>query len=412
MKKITLGIALLMGAMTMSAQDTVWEDGFETYDDFAISDIGDWTQIDNDGDSTYGITDVDFENSGYTGTGIIFNSANTTPSQAGGNYDAHTGAKGLFFFTSTGDVSGVSANDDYFISPQIDLTDATESQLTFWAKSLTDQYGLEQFEILLSTTGTDEADFTVNLSDGVLSAPVAYTKYVYDLAAYDGQQVYFAIHYVSEDTFVLQMDDFRVGQEMPAPDAPGVASNPTPEDGATIDLNDGVDPDTGEPLYNYEFGWDAPANAEGDISYVYYVGGTDVVADMQAIPVNNDGTTISIAGLQTSTDYFWAIAPSNESGGPALEDLPVWSFTTSATLGLDDVQSKEAFSQYVQNDVLNVESNTQIQSITLFNILGQQIASQKVNDTKGNVSLSQLNSGVYLAKVQMDGQTKTFKFVK
>ena len=145
---------------------------------------------------------------------MVFNPANTTPSLANGIWDPYTGNKGLYFFAATGVNSGTPVNDDYMISPLIDLTNATDSQLSFWAKSLTDTYGLEKFEVLLSVTGTAEQDFTINLSNGVVEPPIdVYTEYTYDLSNYDGQQVYFAIHYVTQDAFVLQMDDFKVVED-------------------------------------------------------------------------------------------------------------------------------------------------------------------------------------------------------
>ena len=44
MKKITL-LAALFVAFAMNAQVTIWEDSFETYPDFAVDVIGEWTQF-------------------------------------------------------------------------------------------------------------------------------------------------------------------------------------------------------------------------------------------------------------------------------------------------------------------------------------------------------------------------------
>jgi hypothetical protein len=217
MKKILLLMALVSFTFT-NAQVTIFEDGFETYTDFEVTTIGDWTQIDVDGDATYGSTSYDFTNESYTGTAIVFNPSATTNADGSGAadpatgtvWDAHTGDKGLYFVASTGNVSGTALNNDYMITPQIDLTGATGSSLNFWAKSLTDQWGNEKFEILLSTSGNSVADFTENISGLVDDTPTDYTEYTYDLSAYDGQQVYIAIHYVSADTFVFQLDDFKV----------------------------------------------------------------------------------------------------------------------------------------------------------------------------------------------------------
>ena len=207
MKKITL-LAAFFAVFAMNAQVTIWEESFESFDDFIIADIGDWSQFDVDASPTYGSTDFEFENEAYTGTAIVFNASAMDDADPGDPQDrtawlARTGEKGLYMFAATS-----LLNDDYIITPQINLTGATGSNISFWGKSLTDAFGLERFEVLLSTSGTNIADFTENLSGGEQQAPLDYTEYSYDLSAYDGQQVYIAIHYMAQDSFVFQMDDF------------------------------------------------------------------------------------------------------------------------------------------------------------------------------------------------------------
>ena len=209
MKKILL-LLIAFTTLSLTAQVTIFEDGFETYGDFEIANIGSWTQIDLDGNVAYGSSTIDFANEGYTGTAIVFNSSATVP-VADSMWNARTGDKGLYFFAATNNPNGTAANDDYMITPQIDLTNATGSSMTMWAKTLTDNWGNERFEVLLSTTGNNQADFTVNLSGGVIDdTPIDYTEYTYDLSAYDGQQIYIAIHYLGLDTFVFMVDDFKV----------------------------------------------------------------------------------------------------------------------------------------------------------------------------------------------------------
>ncbi len=204
MKK-TLLLLVAFATISLTAQVTIFEDDFESYDDFIIENIGDWTQIDVDLSATYGANDVDFANEEYVGTGIIFNASAGTPDVSDGVWASYGGAKGLYFIAATS-----LLNDDYFISPQIDLTGAAGSSVSFWSKSLTDQYGLERFEVLVSTAGnTDVADFTL-VSAGELMSPIDYTETIIDLSAYDGQQVYIALRYKAQDSFVWQVDDFKV----------------------------------------------------------------------------------------------------------------------------------------------------------------------------------------------------------
>lgn len=208
MKKITLLAALLV-AFTINAQ--LWEDGFENYDDFAVDTAGSWSFIDIDGDTAYGSAAYDFENENYIGSAIIFNPSAATPDASGDeSWGTRTGDKGLYAFASNGDTSGTPLNNDYIITPALDLTGVPDGIFSFWAQSVTDAFGLERMEVLLSTTGTAVEDFTVDLGGDVIEVPTSFTEYSYDLTAYADQIVYIAIHYIGADSFVLQMDDFAL----------------------------------------------------------------------------------------------------------------------------------------------------------------------------------------------------------
>ncbi len=185
---------------------TLFSEGFETYSDFDITPVGGWTMLDGDGDTTYGSTAYDFTNEGYTGTFIVFNPSQTTPSAAGTTFDPHSGDKGYYCFNEN---QAPFANDDYIFTPQISLN-GTNSELKFWAKSLTDQYGLERFQVGISNTDTNPGSFTYLTSSPYEEAPIVWTEYTYDLSSYDGQNIYVAFHVVSSDAFVFMLDDVSV----------------------------------------------------------------------------------------------------------------------------------------------------------------------------------------------------------
>jgi len=293
MKKITLLTAIFV-AFTMNAQITVWEDSFDSYSDFEIETIGDWSQIDVDLSATYGSFQYNWLNENYIGTAIVFNSVNMDDADPNNpadrtDWEARTGDKGLYMFAAQN-----TFNDDYIITPQINLTDATDSMISFWAKSVTDFYGLERFEVLISTSGTDIADFS-DIGGGELLAPLVYTEYSYDLSAYDGQLIYIAIHYVGQKAFILQMDDFLVEANVLS---------------------------IGDNLFN---------------DFTYYVD----------------------------------------------------SYNT-----------------------LNLNANTSLESVQLYNVLGQQVVSQKLSNSNETISLASFETGIYVAKVSIDGNTKTFKIIK
>ena len=95
------------------------------------------------------------------------------------------------------------------ISPEFTIDGITSPQLTFWAKSVTDQYGLERFKIAVGNS-TNYNDFNIISAGNYIEAPTEWTQYQFDLSAYEGQSIRIAINYVGNDSFVLQMDSFLV----------------------------------------------------------------------------------------------------------------------------------------------------------------------------------------------------------
>lgn len=207
MKKTLFSLSLLAGLTLASAQVTIFQDGFEDYDDFTIDNFGDWIQVDVDGGTTWGSSDVDFPNESYVGAGIIFNLSQATILTDGSGYAAYNGDKGLYFFAS-GANNTAFPNNDWVISPQISLSGAVGSKLRLYAKALTDQYGPDVFDIAISTTGTDLTDF--EFITAPIQPPTEYELYEFDLSDYDGQDIYIAINCTTDDGFVLMIDDFEV----------------------------------------------------------------------------------------------------------------------------------------------------------------------------------------------------------
>ncbi|MDA8904281.1 choice-of-anchor J domain-containing protein [Flavobacteriaceae bacterium] len=216
----------------------VWRDNFECHDAFAIDNIEGWTGIDGEGGTTWGASAVDFTNEEYIGSGIIWNNslANSVDGTDISNWSSYEGTQGLYFFAS-GSGGTTFPNDDWMIGPEFTIDGVSSPSLTFWAKSLTDQYGLDRFQIAIGTS-TDPADFTVISAGAYEEAPTDWTQFEYDLSAYDGQTVRVGIHCVSNDSFVLQMDSFVVEGTLGVNDVQSLDMNiyPNPVDGNFVTI--------------------------------------------------------------------------------------------------------------------------------------------------------------------------------
>jgi len=223
--------------LTNNELPIVWRDGFECYTPFAIDNIEGWTAIDGEGGTTWGANDVDFTNESYAGSGIIWNSneADNLGNDISG-YNAYEGNQGLYFFAS-GANSTPFPNDDWMISPEFTISGVSSPTLTFWAKSITDAYGLDRFQIAIGSS-TNPDDFTVISSGPYVEAPIEWTQYEYDLSAYDGQTVRVGIHCVSNDSFVLQMDSFVVEGTLGVNDVQSLEMNiyPNPVNGNFVTI--------------------------------------------------------------------------------------------------------------------------------------------------------------------------------
>ncbi|MNE82029.1 hypothetical protein D3C80_1787210 [compost metagenome] len=51
-------------------------------------------------------------------------------------------------------------------------------------------------------------------------------------------------------------------------------------------------------------------------------------------------------------------------------------------------------------------------SVSVFNLLGQEVINKSLNASEAQVDMSNLSAGTYLVKVAVDNQVKTVKVVK
>ena len=183
--------------ITGSSANLSWTGFGETYtvryrqrsvffsDDFE-NGLGQWTQIDADGD-------------GYIwrlGSDLM-----------GTSFSAHGGTD-IVTSQSYDNYSGALYPDNYLVTPQITLGGTVE----FWAKAQDPSYPSEHFGIAVSTTGnTDPSDFqTVPGAEWTLTSG-DWQQFVVDLSAYAGQQGYVALrHHDCTDMYYLDIDDFII----------------------------------------------------------------------------------------------------------------------------------------------------------------------------------------------------------
>ena len=225
MKKFLLSVALF-ASLVSSAQVTIFEDSFDTYDDFLISGFGDWQTLDLDLLTTYtgGATPPTWANANAAQAFQIFNPTaalvtNATNGVGGStesrNFDPRTGLKyAASWASSPSTTGGATANEDWLISPSISLVGATGASLSIWVKSMSNSYGLEKYRIGVYTgTGmpTATSDFTIISGLLDLTAPYpAWAERTQSLATYQGQTIKIGIQCKTPDAYMFMVDDFKV----------------------------------------------------------------------------------------------------------------------------------------------------------------------------------------------------------
>lgn len=226
MKKIIILFSLFVSFSGFS-QITIFQDSFDGYNDFLISGFGQWQTLDIDLLNTYtgGTSTPSWPNNGDPQAFQIFNPTTALVTNAtngvGGetenrNFNPRTGSKYAACWSGVPLSNGQTAtsNNDWLISPPINLTGVLGTTLSIWVKSMSDTFGLDTYKIgVYSGSGTPAsgADFTIISGATDLTAPYGtWAERTQSLAAYNGQTIRIGINCTSSDTYMFMVDDFKV----------------------------------------------------------------------------------------------------------------------------------------------------------------------------------------------------------
>ena len=194
--------------------------------------------------------------------------------------------------------------DNWLVSPQLDL----KGTLKFWERAQDSSYP-DKFEVLLSTTGNEIADFTTELRPMGPGSDSGWNQVEIDLSAYEGQQGYIAIHHVDYDMFWLDIDDFGIveGSTVITPAGEWQETEVTTDKYITIE---GLEKGT---KYEYQvIGMkEGEEDAVSESAYFTTIAPVDLVlytnGDNGSAIYNNDGlyTNVTIQGRTFKNDGKW-----------------------------------------------------------------------------------------------------------
>ncbi len=182
------------------------------------------------------------------------------------------------------------------------------------------------------------------------------------------------------------------------------------------------------------FATDSGGNASPDVFYSYTGSGTPETITLNACgPVTNFPTTVRVYSDCTLVNQI----AFNDSSCVNQEDLDFESDGTSTYIimieGYDDTKSGNfqleltcedilgvgenqlsdiALYPNPVTDVLQISAKTQITSVAIFNINGQQLANINLNSMQGEIDMAAYSTGIYFAKVTANNTVGTYKIIK
>ena len=389
MKKITLLIFLILFSFSY-AQEVLNED-FNASLALPI----DWTN--NDINASTNIWT--FETGGETPS-TAFGTPNTILYDNAG----FTGNYAVF----DSDTYGGGPENAALESIPFDCTGLTNVVLTFNHFYLTGYGGEAYVEVYDGSTWIEVAAYTeaiIGDNPGYVFGGVTINVST-QLANVSNAQVRF--RWTGDYAWFWTIDNVIVQQ--PTVSAPNPVTTPTPTDTA-IDVY--VDPTDNNmdlaPDNAIAIAWTNALTGDAPTEYDIYLGDSPGTLNLLGTTAN---MAVSFINMDYSTLYYWQIVAKNISGEAV--NSATWSFTTQAdpTLSVED----ESISLFSVNpnpvkDVLNISTSLNIDSINVYNQLGQRVLHTD-NLIDNTLDVSSLNNGVYILRISAEGKKKSLKIIK
>lgn len=154
-----------------------------------------------------------------------------------------------------------------------------------------------------------------------------------------------------------------------------------------------------------------PGGSESSWNVIYGEAGFDFGNEGESLNIDNGIPEITLTNLEPNTDYdVYVVALCDNTA--ASDPVGPETFTTG-NMSVDN-RYFESFTFYPNpvKDQLTLKAGTQIESVSVYNLLGQSVMSETPNQLQTELNTASLQSGVYLMKVNINGSTKTFRVVK
>ena len=131
---------------------------------------------------------------------------------------------------------------------------------------------------------------------------------------------------------------------------------------------------------------------------------------------------VKFNNLLGGTDHYGWIRMDTDVNGTNLMVVKGYAFNLTpdtvieagdeGVLSLQDEYFND-FNYYIAtNSQLVLNASTSLENIQLHNLLGQEVFSKSLSNTNETINIESLDTGIYIAKVSIQGKSKSFKIVK
>ncbi len=136
--------------------------------------------------------------------------------------------------------------------------------------------------------------------------------------------------------------------------------------------------------------------------------GTDCTALTQEYCSSATTASLSLTGLTAAETLYLQVWNNGSEEGTI--DITL----SDPSLNTLELENQEAFTYYPNpvSSILTFDAKKNIEAISIFNILGQEVLQEFPNETLTKVNMSTLEAGAYFVKVRINGITKTIKVLK
>jgi len=120
----------------------------------------------------------------------------------------------------------------------------------------------------------------------------------------------------------------------------------------------------------------------------------------------------SLEGLMASTAYDFYVRADCGSGQTSDWVGPMTFITDTGLSVSNPIFNNFTFSPNPVTGVLNLNLDSPIEQVIIYNMLGQKVVSKTIGATTSQLDVSNLRAGSYLMTLKAEGQTATFHLIK